>query len=49
VVAAVSGRSQIRLWRKVSGGTHSTAGRACRDAFLGLPKTCAKLYIRFWD
>jgi hypothetical protein len=35
--------------RKLSGGTHSDAGRACRDAFLGLKKTCAKLGIRFWD
>jgi hypothetical protein len=35
--------------RKLSGGTHSGAGRACRDAFLGLMKTCAKLGIRFWD
>ena len=24
-------------------------GRDCRDAFLGLMKTCAKLAIRFWD
>ncbi|HEU4424807.1 MAG TPA: transposase [Pilimelia sp.] len=35
--------------RKLSGGTRSGAGRACRDAFLGLVKTCAKLGIRFWD
>ena len=35
--------------RKVSGGTHSDAGRDCRDAFLGLMKTCAKQAIRFWD
>lgn len=35
--------------RKLSGGTRSAAGRACRDAFLGLMKTCAKLGIRFWD
>jgi hypothetical protein len=27
--------------RKVSGGTRSDAGRDCRDAFLGLAKTCA--------
>ncbi len=25
------------------------AGRDCRDAFLGLMKTCGKLEIRFWD
>ena len=35
--------------RKISGGTRSNAGRDCRDAFLGLAKTCAKLRIGFWD
>lgn len=35
--------------RKVSGGTRSDAGRDCRDTFLGLLKTCAKLGIAFWD
>jgi Transposase IS66 family len=35
--------------RKVSGGTRSDVGRDCRDAFLGLAKTCAKLRIAFWD
>ncbi len=35
--------------RKISGGTHSNAGRDCRDAFLGLARTCAKLGIAFWD
>jgi hypothetical protein len=35
--------------RKVSGGTRSDLGRDCRDAFLGLAKTCAKLGIAFWD
>jgi hypothetical protein len=35
--------------RKISGGTRSDAGRDCRDAFLGLYKTCAKLGITFWD
>ncbi len=35
--------------RKVSGGTRSDLGRDCRDAFLGLMKTCAKQTIRFWD
>ena len=35
--------------RKVSGGTRSDVGRDCRDAFLGLAKTCAKLKIAFWD
>jgi hypothetical protein len=35
--------------RRVSGGTRSDLGRDCRDAFLGLAKTCAKLEITFWD
>lgn len=35
--------------RKVSGGTRSDTGRDCRDAFLGLAKTCDKLGISFWD
>jgi len=35
--------------RKVSGGTRSDTGRDCRDAFLSLNKTCAKLGIAFWD
>src|SRR6202162_52277 len=35
--------------RKISGGTRSDPGRDCRDAFLGLAKTCAKLRISFWD
>jgi transposase IS66 family protein len=35
--------------RKISGGTQSTAGRDCRDAFLGLAKTCTKLGLSFWD
>jgi Transposase IS66 family len=35
--------------RKISGGTRSNIGRDCRDAFLGLMKTCAKQGIRFWD
>jgi hypothetical protein len=35
--------------RKVSGGTRSDVGRDCRDAFLGMAKTCAKLRIGFWD
>jgi hypothetical protein len=35
--------------RKISGGTQSTAGRDCRDAFLGLAKTCAKLGVSFSD
>ena len=35
--------------RKVSAGTRSDQGRDCRDAFLGLAKTCAKLGVAFWD
>jgi hypothetical protein len=35
--------------RKVSSGTRSDAGRDCRDAFLGLAKTCDKLGIAVWD
>jgi hypothetical protein len=35
--------------RKLSGGTRSDLGRDCRDAFLSLAKTCAKLKIVFWD
>jgi Transposase IS66 family len=35
--------------RKISGGTHSDRGRECRDAFLGLLLTCAKLGVSFWD
>ena len=35
--------------RKVSGGTRSDTGRDCRDTFLGLAETCAKLGITFWD
>jgi hypothetical protein len=35
--------------RKISGGTRSDLGRDCRDAFLSLAKTCAKLGVAFWD
>jgi hypothetical protein len=35
--------------RKISGGTRSDTGRGCRDAFLGLAKTCNKLGIAFCD
>jgi hypothetical protein len=35
--------------RKISGGTRSEQGRDCRDAFLGLMKTCRKLGLSFWD
>src|SRR4051794_13063832 len=41
-------RPQV-IKRKISGGTRSEAGRACRDAFLGLLLTCAKLRVSFWD
>jgi hypothetical protein len=35
--------------RKVSAGTRSDDGRDCRDAFLGIAKTCTKLGVAFWD
>ena len=35
--------------RKISAGTRSDIGRDCRDAFLGLVKTCDKLGIALWD
>lgn len=41
-------RCQV-IRRKVSGTTRSDDGRDCRDAFLGLAKTCRKLGISFWD
>ena len=41
-------RSQVTR-RKISAGTRSDPGRDCRDAFLGLMKTCAKHAVRFWD
>ena len=41
-------RCQV-IKRKISGGTHSDAGRDCRDAFLSLMHTGAKLGIGFWD
>src|SRR4051794_38196769 len=40
-------RAQVTR-RKVSGGSRSM-GRDCRDAFLGLMKTCQKLGVSFWD
>ena len=41
-------RPQV-IRRKISGGTRSDNGRDCRDAFLGLLLTCAKLGVSFWD
>ena len=41
-------RAQVTR-RTVSGGTRCDTGRDCRDAFLGLAKTCAKLGLSFWD
>ena len=35
--------------RQVSGGTKTDIGRDCRDAFLGLGKTCQKLGVSFWN
>ena len=31
-----------------SAGTRSDTGRQCRDAFIGLSKTCQKLRVSFW-
>ena len=33
----------------MSHGNRSDAGRDCRNAFLGLMKTCAKQAVSFWD
>jgi hypothetical protein len=41
-------RCQV-IRRRVSAGTRSDAGRDCRDAFLGLAKTCAKHGTAFWE
>jgi hypothetical protein len=41
-------RPQV-IKRKISGGTRSEQGRTCRDAFLGLLLTCAKLRVSFWN
>jgi hypothetical protein len=41
-------RCYVTRW-KVSAGTRSDAGRNCRDALLGLAKTCDKLGIALWD
>lgn len=34
--------------RNVSRGISGNVGRGCRNAFLGLARTCAKLSIAFW-
>ena len=49
IAAARDGAQVGFVRRKVSGGTRSDAGRDCRDAFLGLMKTCAKQAVDFWD
>jgi hypothetical protein len=41
-------RCQVTCGR-VSAGTRNDAARDCRDAFLGLAKTCAKPGVAFWD
>jgi hypothetical protein len=41
-------RAQV-IRRKISAGTRSAVGRDCRDACLGLSKTCRKLGVSFWD
>ena len=35
--------------RKISGSTRSPSGRACRDTFTSIKKTCRKLGVSFWD
>jgi Transposase IS66 family len=35
--------------RKISAGTRTDVGRDCRDALLGLAKTCEKLGVALWD
>jgi hypothetical protein len=35
--------------RKLSAGTRSDAGRDCRDAFLGLAKTCVRHGVAFCE
>ena len=35
--------------RKISGSTRSQAGRAARDVFASLKKTCRRLGVNFWD
>ncbi len=35
--------------RKISGSTRSARGRACRDTFASLKKTCKKQGVSFWD
>ena len=35
--------------RKISGSTRSLSGRACRDTFTSIKKTCRKLGISFWN
>lgn len=35
--------------RKISGSTRSPAGRASRDTFTSIKKTCRKLGVSFWD
>src|SRR4051794_8217044 len=35
--------------RPLSGGTKPNISRDCRNAFLGLGKTCQKLGVSFWD
>ena len=50
---AVAGTPKIpgflRRTEFIEGTTRSETGRDCRDAFLGLMKTCNKLGVSFWD
>ncbi|MGH2508184.1 MAG: IS66 family transposase [Ktedonobacteraceae bacterium] len=40
---------EMKTKLKVSGGTRSAEGLACRDTFVSLKKTCIKLGINFWN
>ena len=47
--AAAEGRRAVVKKRKVSAGTPSELGRACRDHFASLKKTCLKLKVPFLE
>jgi transposase IS66 family protein len=47
--AAEEGMRDVVKKRKVSAGTYSESGRACRDHFASLKKTCLKLKVPFLE
>ena len=47
--AAEEGLRDVVKKRKVSAGTYSESGRACRDHFASLKKTCLKLKVPFLE